>query len=363
MIHIKQLITTFIFTCIIALTGTAQGYSITGTVTGLPDSTRIYLRLNTPPDYLDSTLVIHEKFALSGKLAENETTVLLHTPGFKQYIFFWLENKPITFSATATQFKKAVITGSATETESALHKASQAPLLQKEDSLTNLLRTAKKDTDRANLNIQLAAIRLEQQQSDKNYIKTHPASVYAASLLSIYMSTWGKAATESLYAGLNQAIKAGPYGQEINDFIQLNKDVSIGKPFADFEQANTSGNKIKLSDIKAKYVLLDFWASWCGPCRSENENLVKTYARFKDKGFAVLGVSLDDNKENWLKAIKEDKLVWENVCDLRGDKNRVALIYGIHGIPNNFLINDKGIIIARNLRGEKLDAKLSELLP
>lgn len=131
----------------------------------------------------------------------------------------------------------------------------------------------------------------------------------------------------------------------------------------DFEQANASGQLVKLSQVKSKYTLLDFWASWCGPCLEENSVLKDIYGRYKDRGFAVLGVSLDNNKAGWLNAIKSAQLPWENVTDLRGDKNRVALIYGINGIPDNFLLDEKGIILARGLRGKALDDKLKQLMP
>jgi peroxiredoxin len=149
----------------------------------------------------------------------------------------------------------------------------------------------------------------------------------------------------------------------VNAFITLNKNPKTGDHFEDFTQLNASGKKVALSDIKGKYVLLEFWASWCGPCREANPGLVKTYHRFKDKGFAILGVSLDENKAGWLKAIEDDSLAWENISDLKGDKNEAAMIYGINAVPSNFLINAQGTIIAVNLRGASLEKKLEELLP
>ncbi|WP_421944291.1 TlpA family protein disulfide reductase [Pedobacter sp.] len=167
----------------------------------------------------------------------------------------------------------------------------------------------------------------------------------------------------SLFHNFTPEIKNTDYGKNIETFIRLNKEIKIGGQFADFEQTNTNGKKIRLSDFKGKYVLLDFWGSWCLPCREESPNLVKVYKAYKAREFEILGVAADENKQSWLKAVKEDKMTWENVCDLKGDKNEAALIYGISAYPTNYLINEKGIIVAKNLRGEMLEKKLAKLLP
>ena len=168
---------------------------------------------------------------------------------------------------------------------------------------------------------------------------------------------------ENLYGSIPSKYKDTKSGKSISSIINARKITAIGKIAPDFTQPDTSGKPVKLSDLRGKYVLVDFWASWCGPCRAENPNLVKTFDRYKDKGFTVLGISLDQpgKKDAWLAAIHKDNLTWTQVSDLKFWDNEVAVLYGVKAIPTNLLLDPEGKIIAKDLRGEDLSKKLSEL--
>jgi len=155
--------------------------------------------------------------------------------------------------------------------------------------------------------------------------------------------------------------KAPEAAMEISEMLERTMRLMEGAKAPEFTQISPEGTPVKLADFKGKYVLLDFWASWCGPCRKENPNVVKLYDKYKTKGFEILGISLDQNRERWLQAIQADKLTWKHTSDLKGWSNEVSKLYEISAIPKTFLIDPNGIIIARDLRGAALEGKLAEI--
>lgn len=344
-----------------SLCSIAQTFTITGKTTGFEDGTWLYLKTSSPQEMLDSTKVIDGKFILMGKDNGKVRELFIHTRNATDYLFFWAEQNT-NLELKKGEFKKAIITGSKTQLENEILAKMKEPVEKRSDSLSDAWEAEKDPIIKKELATKVRAIRLEKRQIEIDYVKNNPNSLISAYILSVYASTWGKEKATSLYENLSSAMRKTNYGNDIHDFITLNQEIKIGSKFADFEQTNTKGKKIKLSNIKGKYILLEFWGSWCGPCREENPNLVKIYNTYKSKGFKILGVAADDNKQQWLKAIKDDQLPWENVSDLKGVKNKAALIYGISAFPTNYLIDDKGIIIAKDLRGDALNKKLEELL-
>ncbi|MFA6701552.1 MAG: TlpA disulfide reductase family protein [Dysgonamonadaceae bacterium] len=163
----------------------------------------------------------------------------------------------------------------------------------------------------------------------------------------------------------SESLKAKPFVKDMIAYLDNYEKVAIGKTFADFSSKDVAGNDVSLSDYagKGKYVLVDFWAAWCGPCRREMPNVVNAYKKYKNKGFEVVGVSLDQSKEDWVKGLKELNMTWPQMSDLKYWDSEVVNLYAIKGIPHTILLDKDGTIIAKDLSGAALDSKLAELMP
>ncbi|MBL4561762.1 MAG: AhpC/TSA family protein [Labilibaculum sp.] len=307
-------------------------FSLIGTTNGIENGTVLYL--DNKEVLIDSVVIENNSFSFITKLSKSPLQVVLRTKDFSHYRFLWLENNPMTFDASTSDFRNAMVVGSVEENLS--------QILSKETKLLP---------------------RHERLKIDMEFVSKHPKSLHSAYILSVYTTTLGKEKSKELFDEFSLENKNSEYGKSISKYIKLNKNPKIGDKYVDFEMENTKGAIEKLSNFNDKIVLLEFWSSNCGPCRKENPNLVKTFERYNSKGFEVFAVSLDTKKGSWLRAIEKDKLPWNQVSDLKGHDNAASLIYGINAIPDNFLIDRNGIIIARNLRGEALNIKLAEIMP
>lgn len=197
----------------------------------------------------------------------------------------------------------------------------------------------------------------------KKFIQENPSSVVSLSALRSLTYSSDYKDVEPLFHHLSADVQNSASGKKYADQLEKLKTVAYGAIAPEFAQADTNGNMVKLSSFRGKYVLVDFWASWCGPCRAENPNVVKAFNQYKDKNFTILSVSLDrpGAKDKWLAAIHKDGLAWNHVSDLKFWDNEAAKLYGVQAIPQNFLLDPEGHIIGKNLRGEDLAAKLGEV--
>jgi len=312
-----------------------SNFSLLGKTKDISDGTILLLQNPLSNKFIDSTEVKNNTFIIKTALSNFPTKIILWRDGSTAKSI-WVENKKMTFDATDSSFQDAIINGSIT------------------DSLATQLR---KQTRELKSYEEIVANEIE-------FVKNNPNNILSAHNLSIMANVFGKKKSTELFNNLSIENKQSHYGKIITNFLNLKlpETPKIGEKYFDFSMNNQKGEEKKLSELDGKVILLEFWASWCLPCRKENPELVSTYVRFKKLGFEIFAVSLDENKENWINAIKKDNLNWKHVSDLNGRNNFAALIYNVNGIPDNILIDKNGVIIGRNLRGEKLNKKLSKIL-
>ncbi len=341
-------------------------YIILGKITGL-DTGTVYLVHRDFVSKTDSTRLDRGFFTFKGKADSVEHCYVIQKNGEKQFVKgFFLQNGKLTVLAKKDSMNSALISGMPVQDEfrdyeNAVEKATGARMAVL-DKNYDAARAGNDKKTMEKLGRQYDSLDNEEKKIAADYVKTHPGSyVSAFEIYSNFSYNPDPNQLDSLYKTLDASIQSGYYGRIIKDLVIKAQMTAVGKQAPGFTSTDENGKPLSLASFKGRYVLVDFWASWCGPCRQENPDVVKAYHQFHDKGFNILGVSLDTKKDKWEEAIKKDGLNWSQVSDLKGWKADVVALYGVQGIPMNYLVDKDGKIIAKGLRGEELANKLQEV--
>lgn len=349
-------------------------YTINGKVGSINPPAKVYLsHRNASNVVMDSTTITNGQFQLKGTITDPEQASLIvnytgaRVRGAKTEVLSLYLEPGIIKITSPDSLKKATIIGGKVNADNEKLKNALLPtdkLLNDYMAEYRAVPADKKKDEAINaaLDKKYDEITEVKKKVYLDFINKNPTSFI--SLIAIQRAV-GSVPDYSdiapLFNSLSANVKNTEAAKTYAATLAKLKATGLGQIAPEFSQNDAEGNPIKLSDFRGKYLLIDFWASWCGPCRGENPNVVKAYAKYHDKGFEILGISLDSKKEAWIKAIADDKLSWKHVSDLKYWNNEVGVLYAVRAIPQNFLLDPKGVIVGKNLRGEALNKKLAEL--
>ncbi|MGN6399800.1 MAG: redoxin domain-containing protein [Flavisolibacter sp.] len=335
----------------------AQKTKVSGIIAGLKEPSLVFYYAAGDSSKSDTVAVKNGKFTWNVTMPEPEKVYVLFP---SRMVEFFVEKGNIKITGHIDSLDQLKITGSKTQDEAEAFERSLKDVTDQEMPLYESYGKGSKE-EQISLEAKLDELRMQKRARADKYIAAHPKSAFSVSLVADRAAMGDYADVKRIYDLLEPSAQQTVAGKQLAKRLIVLQRSSIGEAMLNFTQNNTEGQPVRFSDFEGKYVFVDFWASWCHPCRAENPNVLKAYNTYKDKNFTVIGVSLDDNGDKWKKAIKDDNMPWTQVSDLKGWKNEVSTYYGIMGIPSSLLVNPQGKIIAKNLRGEALNLKLAEL--
>ena len=335
----------------------ASQYQIIGNIDSMPNNSIVYIR---NMDFVDSTIVNDGKYRFEGK-PESPTQDFLSVKSVSGRRALWLESETITVSGTFDDIEKLSVIGSKNQRISNLLWNKKKPILEELKKSSNLISsTSDSIFNKDSLAAHIKSLSSQLVQIERNFLKENINTLDASIILNKYKRTWNKDTVKNLFSLMGPEAQYTASGIEIKRFLDLSKNPQVGDHYIDFTGQDAEDEEVSLSQFLGKYTLVDFWASYCAPCREENPNLVNLFNSFQQDGFKVVGVSLDMKKDNWLKAIDQDGLPWDHII-LKNPDSDAAYIYDIRGIPDNLLLDEKGVILARGLTGDFLQKELDKL--
>jgi peroxiredoxin len=357
------LITTFV----LSVNAQVKKFSVSGKIDGA-EGVVFILQKNFAGKTVDigTGVEIHGTFKISGGTIDYPQMVKLFSSDRKNTLTFFLENSEISIEGRLDSLPNAKVTGSKTNDGFLTFNKIMKPLTDKFNAMNVNLQEAVKANDDAKISAltkDINDIIKEAKNIRINFVRNNLSSYYTPVLLIGMVNDFSAAEMESIINSLSPEVASTPPMIDLKSRAVALKKFDIGQKAPDFTLPDPKGKPVSLySKLGPKVLLIDFWAGWCGPCRSENPNVVKVYQEFHKKGFDILGVSLDQTVEEWNKAITDDNLTWTHVSDLKYWNNEAAKLYLVSSIPANFLLDKDGIIVAKNLRGDDLSNKVKELL-
>ncbi|HVI48449.1 MAG TPA: TlpA disulfide reductase family protein [Chitinophaga sp.] len=346
-----------------------KGFTLTGKFTGLRDQRIELWYSSNGVSIRDTTTSQNGVFTFRGRTG-GPVRADITFPIPNAWTTIYLDNSDIKVEGDFVHLDNRTVKGGG-PTQELFEEfcTTLGPLYLKEDSLREAISKARKNKDSVMLNSlygKSEEVGIAMGRITKTFILDHPTSIISLDELISHGDEGiilNREEEMSLFDALDKSLRETPKGVRLGNKLETIRKTAIGQPFIDFTLPDVNGKLVKLSNLvgKGKYVLVDFWASWCGPCRKENPGLLLAYNKYKGKKFDILSVSLDDKKEKWLDAIAADRLSWLHVSDLKGFDGEVTRLYGLKSIPQNILIDPQGKIIAKNLRGGELENKLAEI--